>query len=676
MRALEARKSGTNLVDRSAEIEDLGTEGKNFKPRSGWRAVAIGTVLVPVSVYFGNYAYVVTQALLWGQTSLLRGPVFVLFVLALINLALRPLNRRIGLSASEMIVIYSMIAIATCVSGFGMLQFLINMLPAGSYFANNINHYDRFIHLIPSFLVPHDPRVIQEFYIGHASFLDRAVLADWAVPVAVWSAFIVAMCWVTLCLSILISRPWIQSERLTFPLVELPLSMIRGAASERPTAKGFFDNKVMWAGFAVAGILESIDYLNYFYPSLPAIPIKPTHLETYFTTLPWNHMGMFAVAFYPFAISIGFLLSRDVSFSCWFFYLLTRLENVTAAAFGSGGAAIAQSGMKQPPYIPEQGVGAFVVFGVILLVRAYKQSRKNELREIPLDQAGSGLLSNRIASVGAAIGIAALTAFVNYIGVPLWASAAFWAIYLLIVIVLARIVSEAGAGWAWAPSVLVHGIITDFTGVKALSSKAITDFGLLSWFEMDFRDNPMPHQLEALKMRDEVATSRKALFWGLVIASILGTIAAFATYLDIYYSLGAASSKVRPALQVVGPNMLSHINNLLLYPGRPDRGAVTGMVIGSVAVSALVALRQIFVGWPFNPVGYVLSGTQSMDYMWCPFMIGWAIKSVTMRYSGAVGYGRLLPFFLGLILGDYIVPMLWGVFGMCAHVQVYMAFPH
>jgi hypothetical protein len=93
-------------------------------------------------------------------------------------------------------------------------------------------------------------------------------------------------------------------------------------------------------------------------------------------------------------------------------------------------------------------------------------------------------------------------------------------------------------------------------------------------------------------------------------------------------------------------------------------------------VLALSLLRQTFVWWPFHPIGYVLAGTPSMDYMWCPFFLGWLIKLVILRYGGIRIYRQALPFFLGLILGDYIVPTLWGLWGMAAHTQVYTAFPH
>jgi hypothetical protein len=52
------------------------------------------------------------------------------------------------------------------------------------------------------------------------------------------------------------------------------------------------------------------------------------------------------------------------------------------------------------------------------------------------------------------------------------------------------------------------------------------------------------------------------------------------------------------------------------------------------------------------------------------------LKTVVLRYGGMRLYRRTLPFFLGLILGDYIVPGLWFLFGWSIRTQMYMTFPH
>jgi hypothetical protein len=63
-------------------------------------------------------------------------------------------------------------------------------------------------------------------------------------------------------------------------------------------------------------------------------------------------------------------------------------------------------------------------------------------------------------------------------------------------------------------------------------------------------------------------------------------------------------------------------------------------------------------------------------YPWLPFLMGWALKSVMLRYGGMRLYRAALPFFLGLILGDYVVPAFWAVYGVVTDQRMYMAFPH
>ncbi len=646
-----------------------------------WRAPLIGALLIPLSTYWGNYAYVVTQALLWGQTSLLRGPVFCLFLLTLGNLLLRKGGKRAGLTASEMLIIYSMLAVSVCVSGYGMMQFLVNILPSGPYNQTPANHYDRFLHYVPTYLVPHDPAVINDFYRGGTTLYRADILRDWAVPVLVWSLFLFAMCWVTLCLSALVRKQWTDEEKLSFPLVYLPLEMAQGGAGHTP----FYANRLMWTGFAIAGLLESINYLNYFYPSLPSVPIKPSVPAFQIDALlasapPWDKVGSLRLAFYPFAIGIGYLLSLEVSFSCWFFFLLTRMENVLSAAWGLNSGA--HGGTAQWPFIPEQGVGSFLALALVLLWRARKPLG-NALRAgwdkavaADTDDPGSPL-SPRAALWGGLVGIVLLTAFLSVIGLPVWASIAFWVVYFLFLLVVTRIVVEAGAGWVWGPySAPVHAVLIDAVGTAPLGDRGLTQFAYLNWFEQEFRDSPMPQQLMAMKMGVDTQTPRRQLLWALLIAAAISGVVAFWAFLHMYYEFGAASAKVRPVLQGIGSNNLKMVDNWLKNPKAPDTAALGGMAGGAIIVVALATLRQTFTWWPLHPIGYALAGTASMEYMWCPFLVAWALKALTLRYGGVKAYRQALPFFLGLILGDYAVPTLWGLWGTFQHTQVYLAFPH
>ncbi|MBI2299517.1 MAG: hypothetical protein HYU66_11345, partial [Armatimonadetes bacterium] len=77
-------------------------------PRFPWRGLILGLLLIPPTTLFGVYAYIVAQATLWTQTSLLRGPVFVLFLIVLVNLLLRRWRERLALGERDLLLIDTM----------------------------------------------------------------------------------------------------------------------------------------------------------------------------------------------------------------------------------------------------------------------------------------------------------------------------------------------------------------------------------------------------------------------------------------------------------------------------------------------------------------------------------------------------------------------------------------
>ena len=56
-----------------------------------------------------------------------------------------------------------------------------------------------------------------------------------------------------------------------------------------------------------------------------------------------------------------------------------------------------------------------------------------------------------------------------------------------------------------------------------------------------------------------------------------------------------------------------------------------------------------------------------MYMLWFSLFIGWCIKVPILRYGGINLYRKLLPFFLGLILGDCMNAILWTIIGLTTH---------
>jgi hypothetical protein len=82
-------------------------------------------------------------------------------------------------------------------------------------------------------------------------------------------------------------------------------------------------------------------------------------------------------------------------------------------------------------------------------------------------------------------------------------------------------------------------------------------------------------------------------------------------------------------------------------------------------------MRNLFLWWPLHPAGYALAVSYAMDYFWFNFFIAWVIKGLLIRYGGMRAHNIAVPFFLGLILGDYTMGSLWSILGAVMDVQTY-----
>jgi hypothetical protein len=102
--------------------------------------------------------------------------------------------------------------------------------------------------------------------------------------------------------------------------------------------------------------------------------------------------------------------------------------------------------------------------------------------------------------------------------------------------------------------------------------------------------------------------------------------------------------------------------------------ALQAAAAGMLVVAVLTALRLRFLWWPLHPIGYAAANTWTMAWLWFPCLLMWVLKGLILRYGGLRLYRRWLPFFLGLILGDYLAGALWAILGAALDIKIYRIF--
>lgn len=640
------------------------------------RALLIGALLVPVLCAWNVYCDVVAQATEMAVLSLSIGVVFVLLVLLGVNAALRVWMPRRALTQAELLYIYVMQTTSIGISSVGMTQFLCMGLGNVFYYATPENRWaQKYQHLLPKWAFP-DPAVLPQFYTGQSTLLTAAHLAGWLSPVLVWSGFLLAFLVATLSLSVLLRRQWVEKERLSFPIVILPLALVNDTSRRQ-----LLRNKVFWGGFLAAFLVENLAAFAYLYPTLPFLPIKASDprlmLGSLLTARPWNSVGELDLGFYPLVIGLTYFLPLDVSCSCWFFYVLSLLENVAATAWGFRDPGAGMT-LSRFPYAGEQGLGAFLGIAVFPLWTARKSLGRLIRgafiggRSLPDDPEPR---SYRWACFGVVGGILAMLAFALSLGTLPLPALGLVGLFLLVVIGYTRIRAEAGLAWAFGPNMTPHQAIIAAVGTGVPGLRGLIGLTQFQWMDLDYRGTVMPNQIEGMKIAADARLNQRHLCGSILVAAVVGIAASWFSVLMCYYHYGAATAHVNDYRTSMGSTPWNLLDGWTGNYSPVDWPRLEGVGVGVLVTGLLTAARSRFLWWPFSPIGYVLSGTFTMVWLWCPIFTGWLVKGLTLRYGGLSTYRLLLPFFIGLILGDYVAGSFWAVYGTITGSQPYRIAP-
>jgi len=605
-----------------------------------FRAVLIGLLLIPFNAWWlTQIEYVrysdnaTTSALFFNAIALL---LFLLFV----NTILHRFRPRWTFSRAELLTIYAMIVVASNIAGHDQLQILFTTLTYIVRYASPANGWtERISPLLPQDLLVTDRTAVNDLYYGRSTFYTPEHLRVWIEPLAWWSLFALVVAWVMLCMSTLLRRAW-DAERLNYPIAEVPLQMT-------DPRTGLFRNRLFWLAFSIAASLQIINFLHFLYPTIPGIPIGVRYY--YSNQYPWNAAGWIPISSFPFAYGLTFLLPLQLGFSCWFFFLFSRIELVVAAMFG-------HTEWNRFPYIQQQGVGAY--FGIAILVlasaRRYLQAIfLNALGRKAIGDAGEPL-SYRTAFFGFLGGVAFLMAFAIHAGMRPMTTVIYFLLLLSVVLVVARLRAELGLPTIELYQVGADEIVQATAGTAAWSKGDLTVMTLFFWLTRTHRQFPMQSHVDSLRLGHRCPIRLRTLSLVIMLATAFGIICAFWAYLHIMYQVGYESAKFTgPALWAFGREPWDKLSYWITSPRPRDPGAIGAYIFGIGFTFFLAAMRSRFLWWPFHPAGYLVSGSFGLMRLWLPLFVSWLIKSLLLRYGGLKAYRKALPLFLGLVLGEF-----------------------
>jgi Family of unknown function (DUF6785)/Domain of unknown function (DUF6784) len=622
-----------------------------------WRAVALGALLIPVSdawimaLELRRYSFP-TWAVPFYNVVVILG------LLVGVNTLVGRLRPRWRFTAAELLTVYVMLSIASALMSVDVMSLLVSTIAHPYWFSTSRSWEREFLPLLPRWTLVSDRSALAGYYYGQSSLYRWEHLRAWAAPVAVWTLFLLLFMGTLLCLVTLVRRRWMQHERLTYPIIQLPLAMVTGEG-------GFWRDPVMWSGFALAAGISLLNGLNALVPAIPAIPVKRQDVGVYFVTPPWNAMGSTQLSFYPFAIGLGYLMPLELSTSCWVFYGLLKAQLVTAAATG-------WAEDRKVPYPFSQAFGAYLGIFVVALGPTARHLRRS-LSAAGRPDADPELRAARRAAWGAGAGFAALVGFAAAGGMAPWFALLFFGLVFAFAAVATRIRAELGFPVHDMYLGSQHPLGLSF-GSEAMGARNVAWMGLLYWMTRRSTAHPMPHQLEGYKVADRTGIAHPAMTAAILIATVVGIPAAFWTFLHNVYRDGAASAHFNTWTWRLGDEAFQRAHNWLQSPVLPDPTATLVACGGFAATLGMAMLRARVPWFPFHPLGYAVSSSWGMGQLWSCMLVASVAKGLTL-HAGLNLYRRITPFFLGLLLGDLLAGGLWTIAGLLLNVQTYDFWP-
>jgi hypothetical protein len=643
--------------------DDRQAEGLAIAPARSVtpRILLLGTILIFINCYWviqvegiWHTNHATAMSLFWNST-------FFLLLLVLVNIfVLKKFFPRRAFSQGELITCYVMMTIASALAGHDSLQLgipAVEGFPVWFQKQQPSLGWDKFNGFFPDWAMVKDEKILTPLYEGLGSNIlyTRPHLLAWALPVLIWCCFILALGTVMICLNVILRKQWMENEKLSYPIVQLPMAMTQEGGT-----LAFFRLKPFWIGILLGASLDIWNGLATLYPSIPLIPVRhdyePHNLGQFLQTYPWNAANDIPLPLYPFIVALGYFLPLDLSFSLWFFYLFKKGLLVLAAAMGTEpGRASAF------PYLTQQSFGAwFAIIGTALWTARghFRQVWQKALHpsQSALDDSQEPM-SYRTALIGILLGMAFLTWFCLQAGMTLGVILFYFGFFFLLSVGITRIRAELGPpAHEMAGNMNGPFLLSLFAGTQAVGLPNLTMMSMFWWFTgRGYRTNAMPCQLEAMKMGQQGRVNMKGMGFAMMFAMFVGGLASFWAALHLQY--GAGINRMTDH----NWGQFEQVKAWADSPARPDFWGQIWVGIGALAALGMMWMRMRFLWWPFHPAGYAISLTFGAEYYWSCLLLATIIKFFVLRYGGYKLNRLVMPFMFGIILGEYGVGAFWSL---------------
>jgi hypothetical protein len=666
--------------------------GKDNQNTSGakirWRALWIGSIFALAICLITPFNNAYRQGTPLGGGHFPLAPFYLLIWLMILTALLRKLLKgRNLLTGKELLVSWSLMVLLSGIAWTGLARTFFINLTAPYQFATFENRWQEVLHpLLPQSWYPQREEAIVDFYNGltggrqmsWSEVFDHIPWGAWLGPLLGWAVFILLCYLVMACIVSLLSKQGLYNERMNFPLLRVPLLMQE--AFDNNELGRLFTNRFLLAGLLIPVCLHLINGLNFYNPSIPSIPTLILAGQYFPKQGLFSGFYKLKIYIYPAFIGFAFLTSKQISFSFWFFYIAGALLigffdflgfNIPAAALGiTFGPTISR---------PEetQMIGAYLVFFGFLAWLARFHFRDVLLKSFGLKKEGDyqqEWLSTRQAFWGAVGGGFAIVLWGYFFGIPFYLSFLVIGAFFLFTLVATRVICQGGIAYFTLTAAPLDAIIA-FFGTKFFTGAGIVVAGVLQKvLFVDLRESLMPSLLHARKVTDQTTNNRR-IFIIIMLTLLAGIVVSFIAMLALCYKFGVRELDLDWATRTTVA-VYDNIYSIVSEPAvEPSKWVRMFTLAGACVMLGLVVCYHRFYWWPIHPIGYLTAYSSAMWILWFSFFVGWLCNAMCMRYGGALLFKKLRNFFIGLIIGDFLMAGSWAIYGLFSYSS-YMVLPN
>ncbi len=606
------------------------------------RALILGLVLSSAIAAGDVYNLMVIQGSYMTLDFTTPAAIFVLFWVVLVNLLIKKIRPAAALSTPEMVQICIMLMVASSIPTMGLTLYLVPLLAGTKYFASPQNNWDTLLlpHIKKN-LILQEEKAVTWFYEG----LPRGESIPWKawlVPLSYWIPLILVVFLAMTLIMILLRQQWVEKEKLNYPMTRAPLAMVAGGPGH------IFSQKLFWLGFLLPFVIGCLNGLQYYFPLFPKI-VLVRNIPIFRRTLGLDFRISFPM------IGFTYFVNLPLAFSLWFFCLFHTVEqgifNIT--------------GFERKEFLPynaDRPILGWQALGALIVIVVYSLWNSRSHLKNMLFSSWKGKEENEIlpspvvfwATIGCLFFIFAWLIWSGLAVIPSFLTVT---LAFIIFIGITRVVAEGGLAATRAP-VIAPVITTSFLGSTTISPAGLTSLGLMFVYTSDVRTFVMAAAANGMKMIEGFRHRRRLIFWSIMLAATFSLVVSVLVTIILSYRYGAINGN--NWFFVAGPQYpWKYFAEQIKNPSGPNWFYLGFTAVGAFVAIILQFLRTRFLWFPFHPLGFAFSTIMMTNALWFSIFIAWLLKILILKYGGARVYEQGKPFFIGLIVGQFVVNGIW-----------------